>query len=314
MTTLTRNPYGTPQFTKAEQPYIMMHPTPLFETWRTHQYSEGLSKRTVTERCATVLRFARDTDTDPVTATTAHVTQWLAAGPWANSSRAVYHSHLRSWFDWLCRCGHRIDHPMSTMRKPRITRGAPHPVAASELPRLLEGRMWPTTRAMILLAVLAGLRVHEIARVRGQDVDRGAWTLRVDGKGGVVADIPMHPMLVELAETMPVRGWWFPSASRPSGHLAGKSVGERIAKVMLRRGVQGTAHHLRHTFATELLESGADLRTVQELLRHASLATTQIYVRVQDRRKAEAVGRLDLFAAPQAAAPPIRARIVGEAA
>ncbi|TWS24404.1 tyrosine-type recombinase/integrase [Tsukamurella sputi] len=271
-------------------------PHNLVETWRIHQFSEGLSKRTVVERCATVLRFARDASVDPVAATTEHITEWLAGGAWSTSSRGVYHSHLRTWFDWLVRNGHRIDHPMAAMRKPKRPRAVPHPVAPGHLPLLLEGRMWPTTRAMILLATLAGLRVHEIARVRGQDIDRVAWTLRVRGKGDVVADVPLHPMLVEVAATMPTRGYWFPSSTRPSGHVAGKSVGERIGDVMRRKGVPGTAHHLRHTFATELLDSGADLRTVQELLRHASLATTQIYVRVHDRRKTEAIGRLDLFA------------------
>lgn len=267
----------------------------LIDTWRTHQYSEGLAKRTVTERIGTITRFARDTSTDPVTATTATITEWLAAGAWCNGSRGVYHSHLRTWYDWLIENGHRIDHPMATVRKPKRARATPHPVAAENLPRLIEGRMWPTTRVMILLAALAGLRVHEIARVRGQDIDRTAWTLRVRGKGDVIADIPLHPLLVDEAQAMPARGWWFPSSSRPSGHMAGKSVGERIGDVMRRKGVPGTAHHLRHTFATELLDSGADLRTVQELLRHASLATTQIYVRVADRKKAEAIGRLDLF-------------------
>lgn len=282
-----------------------MTPHPLLRTWQQHQYAQSLSSRTVRERIATITRFTRDTDCDPATAETNTVAAWLAEGVWAASSRATYYSHLHSWFDWLVANGHRIDHPMSAMRGPRRPRGVPHPVALDHLPRLLQVRMWPTTRAMILLALLAGLRVHEIAKVRGQDIDRAAWTIRVVGKGGVIADIPLHPMLVELAETMPSRGWWFPSA-HPRGRITGQSVSQRIKETMERAGVPGSAHHLRHTFATELVDQGTDLRTVQELLRHASLATTQIYVRVADKAKADAVARLDLFDRS--------ARIVGEAA
>jgi integrase len=64
---------------------------------------------------------------------------------------------------------------------------------------------------MIVLAAFAGLRVHEIAKLRGQEVDADNRTIYVVGKGGRGASIPMHRMVVEIAEAMPRRGWWFPA-------------------------------------------------------------------------------------------------------
>lgn len=296
------------------QPETPMPQHPLLTSWRAHQFASSHSPRTVHDRITTVERIAAHWSVSPDTFTTDHIAMWLAAGEWSDGTRGVYYSHVRAWSLWLVNCGHRPDDPTLPIKTPRRPRGTPHPVPREYLPLLLEGRMWNTTRAMILLAALAGLRVHEIARVRGEHIDLIGRSMRVRGKGGVVADIPLHPLLAAAASKMPKRGFWFPSKTRASGHVAGRSVGERIKAVMVRTGVPGSAHDLRHTFATQLVESGADLRTVQELLRHGSLATTQIYVRVADRKKAEAVGRLDLFAAAPPVVPIESVRIVGHAA
>ena len=102
---------------------------------------------------------------------------------------------------------------------------------------------------MVLLAALAGLRVHEIAKVRGEDVDIDDRTLRVTGKGGRSDTLPLHPLLVAAALTMPTRGWWFPANSRrPGDHVHPKSVSDIIGQAMRRAGIVGTPHALRHSY------------------------------------------------------------------
>ncbi|WP_268988616.1 tyrosine-type recombinase/integrase [Rhodococcoides fascians] len=182
------------------------------------------------------------------------------------------------------------------MPAPRTPRRRPRPIDDQHMNRLLATRMHLKTRAMILLAALEGFRVHEIAKVKGEDFDLIAGILHVVGKGGVVDELPLHPLVAEVAAQMPRRGYWFPANSRavaPGTCVRSKSVSDVIAGVMRRAEIPGTPHALRHWFGTTLVDSGVDLRTAQELLRHASLATTQIYTQVSSKRRVEGINKLD---------------------
>ncbi len=203
-------------------------------------------------------------------------------------------AYLRGWFKWLQLVDRRVDNPMVKVKSPKVPERVARPIADTDVPKLLNARMWSSTRAMILLALLAGLRVSEIARVRGQDVDLEARLLWVKGKGRRLRSIPLHPLLIELACTMPAAGWWFPMRGHPPEHMLGKSVSDVIGRTMRRAEVAGTPHSLRHWFGTSLLDDGNDLRTVQELLRHKSIQTTQIYTRVSTDRQRSAITALNL--------------------
>lgn len=146
---------------------------------------------------------------------------------------------------------------------------------------------------MILLAAFAGLRVHEIAKLKGEHLDLVDRRITIHGKGGVTATLPLHHRIVEHAYSaqMPRTGFWFPGNDR--GHQRRESVGQTIKDVMVRAGVLGSAHWIRHWFGSELLANGADLRVVQELMRHASVASTQIYTSVTDQRRAAGIDSLD---------------------
>ncbi|MGN6245092.1 MAG: tyrosine-type recombinase/integrase [Motilibacteraceae bacterium] len=136
------------------------------------------------------------------------------------------------------------------------------------------------TRAYVVLACYAGLRVHEVAKVRGEDVMGDV--LRVQGKGGSDATVPMHPAIAALARSMPETGWWFPSPSR-SGPVSRVSVGQAIARAMKRAGVSGTPHACRHFYGTQVLSaSGGNLRVAQRAMRHADVRSTAIYTQVVD--------------------------------
>lgn len=264
--------------------------------WGLHMRARNLAATTIRERTRVVQQFAADTGCDPTSAGTEHVAAWLAGGDWSATSRATYYSYLKAWFTWLQIQEIRDDNPMVKIPAPRTPRHRPRPVGDQHLAGLLRGRMRSRTRAMIMLAALQGLRVHEIAKLRGEDIDRIGGTLRVDGKGGTVDHLPLHPLIAELADKMPASGWWFPTtaaAKDRSGHVRSKSVSTVIGAEMRRAGVPGTPHSLRHWFGTTLVDSDVDLRTTQELLRHASLATTQIYTQVSAERRVAGIRSLD---------------------
>ena len=219
---------------------------------------------------------------------------WLSdGGEWTATTRWTYHVQLNAWFTWLQVQGHRDDNPMLLIGKPRRPRAEPRPIADGNLRRLLSTRMHRRTRAMVLLASLEGLRVHEIAKVRGEHLDLEARSMVVAGKGGVVATLPLHPLVVEHAYRMPRKGFWFPGVDR--GHVRRESVCGVIKEAMIRAGVPGSAHQLRHWFGTALVKAGVDLRTVQTLMRHSNLTSTAIYTLVADEQRIDGIGRLDPF-------------------
>lgn len=263
----------------------------LLVAFRTHGLAAGHSGRTIDAREATVKRLAATVDV--LTVDEEGIVAWLAGLQVARSSKATYRTHAKAFFRWLAKTGRREDNPAADLPTVRTPRGIPHPVATGELRRILDACSDPRaaqTRAYVLLAAYAGLRVHEVAKVRGEDVRGGQ--LLVTGKGGISAAVPMHPVLAELAESMPAAGWWFPS-STAAGHVDRVSVSLAISRAMRRAGVDGVPHGLRHHFGTQALRAaGGNLRVAQRLMRHASVETTAIYTLVEDEEAALAVSRI----------------------
>lgn len=270
----------------------------VLEQWELWQHAARRSPRTINERLSVVGRFLSDANADPLTATAMDVARWMAGnGHWSQSTAATYFSYLQAFFKWLVLQDLRTDNPMLKLAAPKTPQRSPRPVTDSGLQRLiaLDG-VHRRTKVMILLAALAGLRVSEIAKVRGEDIDGDR--IYITGKGGKRAWVPLHPILRAMVPVMPARGWWFPgNTRRPGQHILPKVVSDIIGQAMRRAGVAGTPHSLRHWYGTNLLAGGADLRTVQELLRHSSVQTTQIYTQVPDARRTLAVDGLDPFRA-----------------
>ncbi len=232
----------------------------------------------------------------PEQAQVEHIVTWLAeGGEWSANTRWTYYTALRAWFLWLQKTGQRIDNPMVMIDSPKRSKGVPHPVSNKDVQRLLVVRARKRTRAMLLLAAFQGLRVHEIAKIKAEDFDLISRTLTVTGKGGFTATLPLHHRVLEIAFLMPRRGHWFPGADR--GHQRRESVSQTIKDAMVRAGVTGSAHWLRHWFGTSLLEAGVDIRVVQTLLRHQNLATTEIYTKVSNARRAAGIDQLDPYRA-----------------
>ncbi|WFN93490.1 tyrosine-type recombinase/integrase [Gordonia sihwensis] len=265
-----------------------------FELWQT---ARRLSRVTIVERTRVIRLLHAETGVQPATIDAIAIMEWLASHEhdWSDSTNATYITYLRAWFKYLQVSDRRADNPMVKLGQPVIPEREPRPISDQAVIDLLQARMQTKTRTMILLALLAGLRVHEIAKVRGEDFDLRARLLWVRGKGRKTKSIPLHPILVELVSEMPETGYWFPRRGYPSMPVHSKSVSDVVGRTMKRAGVRGSAHQLRHWYATTLLDDGADLRVVQELMRHKSIASTQIYTAVPTTRRRDAIDSLDVL-------------------
>lgn len=254
----------------------------------------GRAERTISERHTTLWHFFEYTGTTPEDFTQRHVVRYLGRKGLKPASRASYYTQIKAFAKWAVLIGLRDDNPMTDLPAPRRPKCVPRPITNGDFIALLESTPRQITRVKIMLGALQGLRAHEIAKVHGGDFDVHAMQLRVQGKGGDTAVIPLHPGMLELVEIMPQRAYWFPSKATSTGHVTAKSVSTVMSHAMQRAGVPATGHQLRHWFGTNLLTTGADLRTVQELMRHESITSTQIYTLVPNERRVEALARLEL--------------------
>ena len=205
-------------------------------------------------------------------------------------------STVRTFHRFALREGLVADDPTVGVVRPRLPRGLPHPLTIEEVTAVIDAPPAGTPsgvrdRAIIELLYGAGLRVSELTGLDVDDVDLDDGAVRVLGKGSKERDVPIGGMAREaigayLATARPTlatarsRGALFLNAR--GGRLTRQSCARLLATHARGAGIRRTVtpHDLRHSFATHLLEGGADVRVVQELLGHASVATTQIYTLV----------------------------------
>ncbi len=262
-----------------------------FDSWRAWMLAGGIAARTRAERPRVIAQAARQIGANPFEFTTMQLITWLGTFP-GPSTRDSYYSIQLAWHAWLRNVDLRTDDPTKRIPRPKVPRRRPHPTSTAQIEKVLASRMHRRTRAMILLAAYQGLRASEVAAVQGRDIDLDENTIRVLGKGGIEDWLPLHPAIADLATGFPRRSWWFRSYADPTRHVHGNTVSDVVSKAMHRAGVDATAHDLRHWFGTELVRSGADLRTAQTLLRHGNLQTTAIYVAVASSARADAILQL----------------------
>lgn len=278
----------------------------LLSDWSTWMQAQSWSEATIRERLILVRRVAREADRDPTTLTKSDVLRFLSQRTFADSTRQKYHRDLKAWFSWVVDEEElRPDNPMDKVRKPAAGRQAQRALRTAHVEHLVASRMHARTRTMILLMAYQGLRAFEVAKFRGDHIDRVSRELEVLGKGGVLSILPLHPIIEAEAEKYGP-GWWFPqwTSNRESpagGHILGASVTRIVGEAMGRAGVPGTGHALRHWHATTLLAEGLDSRITQELMRHASLETTQRYMHVDDSQR-----RAGILLLPDVTQPAVR--------
>lgn len=262
---------------------------PLIQAWGTWMRAQSWSERTITDRSYLIEHVSRVTETPVEQIGYEQVVRFLADGSFSSTTRQTYYASLRTWFRWQVETGRMAEHPMDVMHRPRAGRRSVRTLRTEHIDHLLHQPLRKRTRTMILLMAYQGLRCFEVAKIQGRDLDLISHEIVVLGKGDVQCVLPLHPIVEDEAQKYP-RDWWFPRrACDGGGPILAASVGRVVGDAMRRAGIPGTAHTLRHWYATELLRAGVDTRVTQELMRHASMATTQRYLHVDDDQRRAAI-------------------------
>ncbi len=242
-----------------------------------------------------------------------HIADYLASlsgRHMAPATLARRRSALTQWFKFLISERIIAENPVLLVRAPKRERSLPKLLSKDEVQRLirttesdhsLEG---VRLHALMEIMYASGMRVSELVTLRAQHVQRDPKHPKriqpyfmITGKGSKDRIVPLHDRAIEalqaylsIREQCIPKGrdshFLFPSPSK-AGHLTRQRFGQLLKALCLRAGIapnRCSPHTLRHSFATHLLEGGADLRVIQELLGHADIATTQIYTHVADAR------------------------------
>lgn len=254
--------------------------------------ASGSSPTTQRLRRHYVGRLAQSVECSPWEVTQDQLVRMLSAPHWAPETRKSARSAVRGFYGWAMDSARITSDPSRSLPRIRVPQGAPRPTPQYVVTAAL-GRAKGKYRTMLLLALLAGLRRGEIARVHTSDLtpDLVGYSLRVKGKGGRVRNVPLHPALVTDL-TMAEPGYLFPG--RDNGHLSPDWVGKRLKQLL---GPGWSGHTLRHRFATEAYAAERDLFAVQRLLGHSKPETTARYTAIPDDSLRKAVSGLDSWAA-----------------
>jgi integrase/recombinase XerC/integrase/recombinase XerD len=310
-----------PQVSEAWQQALALLESDLLRT--------GAATRTRSAYAVDTLQFARFADgrgLAPAEVSVRDIRRYVATlseAELAPTTTARKLAAIRALFRCLCEHGHIPHSPADLISTPRKGSHLPRVLGASEMARLLDsipadGPLHLRDRAMLELAYACGLRAEEIVTLDLGDVDDDREQLRVQGKGSKTRFVPAGEVALATVRNYLDRGRpglcaapssaarrqdveesradWDERAlflSRSGRRLGTSDVRRRLRAWSTRAGVAGsvTPHALRHSFATHLLDGGADLRAIQELLGHSNISTTQVYTRVESARLASAYAR-----------------------
>jgi len=204
----------------------------------------------------------------------------------APATQARHVAAIRTFYRWLLREGHIERSVAEDLQPPRIGQHLPNYISAPQADDLVEApALSVRDRAVLEVLYGGGLRVAEVSGLNREDLRLDTSLIIVRrGKGGKERRVPIGPPAVEalreLVDTLPESGEVLFHNAR-GGRLSPRSIRRIVARAGQQVGLSGLhPHALRHSFATHLLDAGADLRGIQELLGHASLSTTQRYTHV----------------------------------
>jgi integrase/recombinase XerC len=230
---------------------------------------------------------------------------------------------LSSFFGFLQDMGHVSGNPARRLPLPRLEQQVPVTLTEADAQRLLEAAQRPWHKCLVVLLLSTGLRRSEIAQISLEDLDLENRQLLVHGKGAKERVVPLADQAVAAIEhylphrvkmarppseaAMAAGGTRLATQSHRlfvsqfGEPISGRAISRMLARTLGKAGLAGkgiTPHKLRHTFATHLIRSGADIRTVQELLGHADIGTTARYLHSDVRTKLAAVEKLEGMLGP----------------
>ena len=223
-------------------------------------------------------------------------------------------SAVRSFYSWLVREGVIESNPAAVVSSPKLPKSLPHVLSQEDVEKLLKCADASTPAgaldaALVELLYASGARIGEVASLDVDRIDFSDKSVRLFGKGSKERIVPLYPAALHaldayLAHARPVllanhKGGLTAEEAADAqralfinargARMSERSLRARFEKLLAQAGLAGmaTPHTMRHTFATEVLDGGADLRSVQEMLGHASLSTTQIYTHLTPERLRE---------------------------
>ena len=223
-------------------------------------------------------------------------------------------SAVRSFYSWLVREGVIESNPAAVVSSPKLPKPLPHVLSQEDVEKLLEcaDAAMPAgalDAALVELLYASGARIGEVASLDVDRIDFSDKSVRLFGKGSKERIVPLYPAALHALDAYLAHARPMLLANHKGGltaeeaadaqralfinargaRMSERSLRARFEKLLARAGLAGmaTPHTMRHTFATEVLDGGADLRSVQEMLGHASLSTTQIYTHLTPERLRE---------------------------
>ncbi len=225
---------------------------------------------------------------------------WLTQKKYSKNSISRKLACMRSFFKYLIREGVTGSNPAVEVSTPKRDKQLPKFLDVDEMTHLLEaasGNSWEEKRDKAILETIysSGIRVSELVGLNQDDVDFFSGLVRVRGKGKKERLVPLGQLALNAIEDymkIPTPREFREEAAKPlyRNRLGGRLTDRSVRRMILKYGRKGalgkriSPHMLRHSFATHLLDRGADLRSVQELLGHENLSTTQIYTHVTTKR------------------------------
>ena len=233
----------------------------------------------------------------------------LADQNYSSATMARKIATLRSFYKWGERRGLTDSNPMTLIRTPRQSKRLPKAITLDQVERLLSAPtdhdvLGSRDRAMLETLYSTGIRVSELVDLNCADIDDTGEALRVRGKGKKERIVPLgshalhalsHYRTLVRKDPRYAESWAAEKSTHPlfvnkhGGRISSRSVRRKLDKYLRQVGLDPSIspHTLRHSFATHLLDNGADLRSVQELLGHQSASTTQVYTHLTSERMRE---------------------------